>query len=76
MGGIVKKVFGISKPDTSAQDAAIAEQKATLAKQEEKIAGEEEARAKRTLRSRQGKRSLLYSGGDEKGVLATTLGGS
>lgn len=57
------------------QKQEIRRQKAVQREQEQALAKEEAERIARMSRARQGRRSLLYSGGDELGVnRRTTLG--
>lgn len=76
MGGVVDTITGRSakKAEKQAKKAAAAQQK-LLDEKEKKLAEEEAARMERIGRSRQGRRSLLYSEGTEAGTKATTLGG-
>ena len=77
MGGIVDTLTGKSakKAEKAASEAA-KKQQDLLDKQEADVAAEEEKREASQLRARQGRRFLLYSGTDEKGVKATSLGGN
>lgn len=75
-GGLVKS--GETKDKIKAAEAAQAAQAALVAEEKKKVMMEEEARKKRAFQARQGRRSLLYQGGDEMGVTtqrSTTLGG-
>jgi hypothetical protein len=56
------------------QEQEVKQQEQMLAKQEADVAKMEQDRLKRMKKARQGKRSLLYAGGNEQGV-STTLGG-
>jgi hypothetical protein len=58
----------------AAQTAAAEKQTAMLEEQEATLATKEKERFARIKKKRQGRRSLLYKGGDEAGVLADTLG--
>jgi len=59
MGGLLSSMFGGDQPDTSAQDARIAEQDKKIAKQEARQAGE--LKARRTVASRGSKSQTLFS---------------
>ena len=62
------------KKQTKAAEGAAAEQAAILKQQEKDLAEKEKKREQRMGAARQGRRSLLYKEGTEKGV-STTLGG-
>lgn len=72
MGGFVSKVFGIgsSKPDTSAYDRQLAEQKAAAEKAEQEAAelkAQQEAEEQAMARAKQGRAGTILTGsqGDE-----------
>jgi len=71
MGGVVDMITGKSSKDAK---KAARKQQVILDEQERDLALEEESRQTRQGRARQGRRSLLYKEGDERGV-AATLGG-
>lgn len=69
-----KEVTGLNEMERQ-QKKEIERQKAIQKSQEDALKAEEDERKARLSRARQGRRSLLYSGGDESGVQRkTTLG--
>ena len=82
MGKLVGSLLGIKAPDTSAQEAQIAEQREqieedrTIAQAEKRDEAEKRA-ARLAARMKGGRRMLLADRDDaEEGVKSTTLGGT
>lgn len=74
-GGLVKS--GKTKDKIKAAEQAQQAQAKIVSEQKDEVEAEEEERKKRVMKSRQGRRGLLYKGGDETGVgRVTTLGGN
>lgn len=73
-GGLVKS--GDTKDKIKAAEQAQAEQAKVIKQQADEAKKIEEEKKKRILKSRQGRRSLMYQGTDETGVQTSgTLGG-